>query len=88
MVLVMNILRGYKLHVLLNASRVRKRLKGYGFGVRKVETAGIGEAVIIHTATGKHLEDLRALFGDVLPPAPPPTPADDHLEWDTSTFPE
>ena len=61
-------MKGDKLHVNLGASQVRRRLKGYGFGVRKVESAGRNQAVIIHTATGEHLRELRDLFQDVLPP--------------------
>jgi hypothetical protein len=42
-----------RLHVSLGASQVRRRLKGHGFGVKKVETAGKKRAVIIHTAIGE-----------------------------------
>ncbi|MCO6458277.1 MAG: hypothetical protein J5I93_23470 [Pirellulaceae bacterium] len=59
-------IKGQRLHVRLGASQVRKRLKGLGYGVRKVQTTGIGAAVIIHTATGQHERELRALFADVL----------------------
>jgi hypothetical protein len=59
---MMSEVKGDKLHVRLSASQVRRRLKGLGFGVRKVHSAGVGEALIIHTATGQHLRDLRALF--------------------------
>ena len=62
----MNEIKGQRLHVMLGASQVRRRLKGLGFGVRKVESAGRGEAVIIHTATGQHLRELQAIFRDVL----------------------
>lgn len=55
-----------KLFVNLSASQTRKRLKGYGLGVKKVEAAGRNQAVIVHTATGRHLERLRRLVGDVL----------------------
>jgi DNA transformation protein and related proteins len=61
-----NGIKGQRLHVMLGASQVRRRLKGLGFGVRKVETAGRHEAVIIHTATGQHLRELQAIFRDVL----------------------
>jgi hypothetical protein len=61
----MNI-RGERLYLALSASQVRRRLKGHGFGVRKVESAGRGRAVIIHTATGEHRRELEALFQDVL----------------------
>lgn len=56
----------YTLYVNLSASQVRKRLKGYGFGVRKVEASDRNQAVIIHTATGSHLRHLEALFEDVM----------------------
>lgn len=56
----------HKLYVSLSASQTRKRLKHCGFGVRRVETAGNHQAVIIHTATGGHFEQLKALFSDVL----------------------
>ena len=59
-------MKGDRLVVNLGASQVRKRLKGYGFGVRKVFTDGKNRAVIIHTATGDHLRDLEALFQDVI----------------------
>ena len=49
----------------LGASQTRRRLKGFGHGVRKVETAGSNKAVIIHTATGQHLRQLQAKFADV-----------------------
>jgi hypothetical protein len=61
-------IKGDKLYVRLGASQVRKRLKGLGFGVRKVESVGRGEAVIIHTATGDHLRELRAIFQDAIAP--------------------
>ena len=57
--------KGYHLYVNLSASRVRRRLKGFGHGVRKIQSAGKGRAVIIHTATGQHLEELESVFGDV-----------------------
>lgn len=53
-----------KLFVNLSASQVRKRLKGHGFGVRRVEAVGRNQAVIIHTATGTHCRELSALFAD------------------------
>jgi hypothetical protein len=55
-----------RLHINLGASQVRRRLKGHGFGVKKVETAGKKRAVIIHTATGEHLRQLQALFQGVI----------------------
>ncbi len=57
--------KGYKLFVNLGASQTRRRLKGFGHGVRKVQTAGRNQAVIIHTATGGHLRELAAKFADV-----------------------
>ena len=65
----MNVIKGQRLHVALGASQVRKRLKGHGFGVRKVESAGVGQSVIIHTATGQHRRELYSLLQDVLPPS-------------------
>jgi len=61
----MNI-KGARLYVRLGASQVRRTLKGHGFGVKKVETAGKNRAVIIHTATGDHLRQLEALFHEVI----------------------
>ena len=58
-------IKGYKLYVNLGASQTRRRLKGFGHGVRKVATAGRNRAVIIHTATGQHLRALEAKFADV-----------------------
>jgi DNA transformation protein and related proteins len=58
-------INGDKLYVGLGASQVRRRLKGFGHGVRKVQTAGRNQAVIIHTATGQHLCELKAKFADV-----------------------
>jgi hypothetical protein len=43
-----------------------ERLQGHGFGVRKVHSDGRNRAVIIHTATGRHREELHALFADVI----------------------
>ena len=54
-----------KLFVNLGASQVRRRLKGFGHGVCKVETAGNNKAVIVHTATGRHLRQLKKKFADV-----------------------
>jgi hypothetical protein len=56
----------YRLLINLGASQARKRLKGHGYGVKRIETAGKGQAVITHTATGRHLDELRALLFDVL----------------------
>ena len=58
-------LKGDKLYVSLPASQVRRLLKGFGHGVRKIQSAGKGRAVVIHTATDRHLAELKAVFGDV-----------------------
>jgi DNA transformation protein len=58
-------IKGDRLYVNLSASQVRRRLKGFGHGVRRIQSAGKNRAVIIHTATGQHLEELEAVFGDV-----------------------
>jgi DNA transformation protein and related proteins len=57
--------KGEKLFVNLGATQTRRRLKGFGRGVRKVHSGGRNQAVIIHTATGRHVEELSALFADV-----------------------
>lgn len=57
--------QGDKLFVKISAGQARRRLKGFGHGVRKVQSAGRNQAVIIHTATGRHLEELVAKFADV-----------------------
>src|ERR1700730_870340 len=57
--------KGDKLFVKTSASEARRRLKGFGHGVRKVQSAGRNQAVIIHTSTGRHLEELVAKFADV-----------------------
>ena len=54
-----------KLYVNLSASQVRKRLKGRGLGVKKVESAGRNQAAIHHTATGQHLRELEGIFEEV-----------------------
>jgi hypothetical protein len=59
-------IKGYRLLVNLGAAATRRRLKNAGCGVRKVQTAGKGQAQIIHTATGDHCRALYALFQDVL----------------------
>ena len=58
-------LKGDKLIVNLGASQARRRLKGFGHGVRKVQSAGRNQSVIIHTATGTHLQELENKFADV-----------------------
>jgi len=57
--------KGDKLFVNLAASQVRRRLKGFGHGVRKVQSAGRNQAVIIHTARDRNLQELEAKFADV-----------------------
>ena len=42
--------KGDHLYVNLGATQVRKRLQGFGFGVRMVQSSGRNKAVIIHTA--------------------------------------
>ena len=54
-----------KLFINLSASQTRKRLKGHGFGVKRVESAGRHQAIVYHTATGQHLRELQLLFADV-----------------------
>ena len=50
------------LYVKLSASEIRRRLKGHSFGVRRIETAGRGRAVIVHTAMGKHLRQTASVI--------------------------
>jgi DNA transformation protein and related proteins len=57
--------KGLRLYIGLGPSKVRRRLKGHGFGVKKVQSAGRNQAVVIHTATGDHLRQLKQLFADV-----------------------
>lgn len=57
--------KGDQLYVNLGVSQAKKRLRGFGHGVRKVQTAGRHQAVIIHTALGRNLLELQALFADV-----------------------
>lgn len=57
--------KGDHLYVNLSASQVRRRLQGVGYGVRKIQSAGKNRAVVIHTATGEHLQELKAIFADV-----------------------
>lgn len=57
--------KGYKLFVNLGASQTRRRLKSFGHGVRKIQTDGKDRAVVIHTATGRHLAELVSKFADV-----------------------
>ena len=58
-------IKGDRLFVYVGASQARRRLKGFGHGVRKVQSAGRNKAVIIHTATGQHLAELESQFADV-----------------------
>lgn len=55
-----------KLYLNLSASQTRKRLKGHGFGVKRVEATDRNQSVIFHTATGTHLRELESLFADVM----------------------
>lgn len=57
--------KGFHLYVNVSASQARKRLKGFGHGVRKVQSAGKNQAVVVHTATGRNLQELEAKFADV-----------------------
>lgn len=57
--------KGAHLFVNLSATETRRRLKGFGHGVRKIQSAGKNQAVIIHTATGQHLIELQDKFSDV-----------------------
>lgn len=57
--------KGSRLYVNVSPSEARRRLKGFGHGVRKIQSAGKNQAVIIHTATGQHLSELQAKFYDV-----------------------
>jgi len=57
--------KGDKLFVNLSPSQTRRRLKGFGHGVRNIQSAGRNQAVIIHTATGQHLQELEVKFADV-----------------------
>jgi hypothetical protein len=59
-------LKGERLHVRLSASQARRRVKGLGYGIRKVQSAGRNEAVIIHTATGEHRRELLRILSDLL----------------------
>jgi DNA transformation protein len=60
----MNDIKGDRMYVSLGASQVRRKLKGFGHGVRKIQSAGKSQSVIIHTATGRHLDELEELFAD------------------------
>ena len=57
--------KGDHLFVNLSAAKTRQRLNGFGHGVRKIRSAGKNRAMIIHTATGNNLSELKHLFEDV-----------------------
>ncbi len=57
--------KGDHLYVEASAAETRRRLKGFGHGVRKVHSSGRNRAVIIHTAAGRHFDELAARFADV-----------------------
>jgi len=57
--------KGHLLYINLPAAKVRERLKGFGHGVRKITSGGRKQALVIHTATGQHLAELKAKFADV-----------------------
>jgi hypothetical protein len=63
-VLIMHDFKGAHLFVDFGASKTRRRPKGFGHGVRQVQIAGTGKAVIIHAATGHQLWELEATFAD------------------------
>jgi DNA transformation protein and related proteins len=62
----MNNINGDRLNVNLSATQTRRRLEGHGFGVKKIHSNGRNQAVVIHTATGRHRDELHALFADVI----------------------
>ncbi|QDU29010.1 hypothetical protein ETAA8_41170 [Anatilimnocola aggregata] len=57
--------KGTHLFVNVSPSEARRRLKGFGHGVRKIQSDGRNQAVIVHTATGQHLSELESKFSDV-----------------------
>ena len=57
--------KGDVLYVNVGASEARRRLKRFGHGVRKVRSAGKNQALVIHTATGRHRKELQSKFADV-----------------------
>jgi hypothetical protein len=57
--------KGQRLYVNLGSSQTKRRLKGFGLGVRQIQTAGNGWSVVVHTATAGHLEALMGKFADV-----------------------
>jgi hypothetical protein len=56
---------GDRLYVNVGPSQAKRRLKGHGLGVKKVQSVGRNQSVVIHTATGHHLTELKNLFADV-----------------------
>jgi hypothetical protein len=81
----MTTIKGSRLYVYVSASQARRRLAGYGFGVRKIRSNGRNQAEIIHTATGQHLRELQQLFRDALCDEPEQLPA--HLPTPKSPAP-
>lgn len=61
-----------RLAVELSASQVRRLLKGRGFGVRRIESAGKGRAVVVHTATGQHQRELTSFLTAAASASHPP----------------
>jgi DNA transformation protein and related proteins len=57
--------KGDRLYANCSAAEARRRLKGFGHGVRKITSGGRNQAVVIHTAYGKNLKELEAKFADV-----------------------
>jgi len=57
--------KGDRLYANCSAAEARRRLKGFGHGVRKTQSGGRNQAVVIHTAYGKNLRELEAKFADV-----------------------
>lgn len=54
------------LFINLSVAKVRRRLKEQRIGVKKVSSAGRNQAMVVHTATGEHLRELEAVFGDTV----------------------
>jgi len=57
--------KGDRLYANCSAAEARRRLKGFGHGVRKIQSGGRNQAVVIHTAYGKNLQELETKFADV-----------------------
>jgi len=62
----MSEIKHYRMFVNLGAAQTRKRLKGVGYGVRKVEVVDRGQSLIVHTATGDHRRALYAIFAGLI----------------------